>query len=578
MPLSLLSIPGWADVPDVALAAENPALAINLNRISLNAALGMVRPEVFYAVYKHGQTVGLPQSIVDGYTYKRSELSYVWAVQSTLNQSSGWITGPDSLWYAEWIVDQATGNVESVEYYRRSGSHDQAQQSNDGALGVWTIGQRLAGFLQPSQQANFWADIPNADFVTDAPFDQGMAQTLNRDAKFSVLNSEVIYMGEFVDGQTVPLPVSPADSYAYSYSQVKFKISWRWTTTGSAFTQPDKTLGQLGTMKASINASTGAVTINITMIWNDSSNPVISTYGRIAVHAYCSRANLIGSLSPTANQFAEIASNVFAPGKALRASNCLQLQKNIREAALSSEFFGPTIYANGNTITLPSSPIDGYVYSRDEISCTWEWSDTSNSAGVHNRTAALWGEISASTGVVKLRSWRLPPGGPYVEDGNSFLRISVNIIATRGAQHSAIIAENPNPAGDAGSSVVDNNPPDIQPYAISYYAGETSQPGSNELILKHAIPADLSSVTLPLNLTGSYGGCVTAPTGAVSFTIKKGATLLGSIDIAAGATTATFTFLAAISLSPGDIININAGSTVDATMKGVFFTLSGTRT
>src|ERR1700745_3039863 len=126
MPLTLLHTPGFADVPDIALAAEAPSYALNLNRVALNANLGMIRPEIFSGFYLHGQQVPLPESPVDGYVYARSELIYAWGIQSTLNQSTHWVTGPDSLWYCTWIVDQATGNVESIEYYRRSGSHDNA--------------------------------------------------------------------------------------------------------------------------------------------------------------------------------------------------------------------------------------------------------------------------------------------------------------------------------------------------------------------------------------------------------------------------------------------------------------------
>lgn len=578
MPLTLQNVPGFANVPDSALGAENPALAINLNRIALNASFGMVRPEVFTGLYKHGETVLLPVSAVDGYVYQRSELMYLWAVQSTLNPSTGWITGPDSLWYTGYIVDQSTGNVECVEYYRRSGSHDQAAQSNDGVLRVFTIGMRQKSALQlPNYVANNWLDVADSAFVTDAAFEEAMAQAMNRDAKFAVLNSEAIYMGEYTNGQTIAQPVSPADGYTYSYSQVTFQFSWRWTTAGASFTAPPKSLGQLGPQKASINASTGAVTTSVTFVGDDST---LSTqpYGRIVVVAFCSRNNLLGTFSSVANAFAEIDPDVFSPGVAQRASATLQLMKNIREAAVSCEFFTASSYHNGNTVPLPTSPVDGYAYSRSEITCLWEWDDTTNQTGTHLRVAGFWGDVSQTSGFVNLRIWRMPPGGPYVEDGDSFPTIKVTIVAQRGAQHSTITSDAANPASDSGSAVVDNNQPDNSPYAVPYYGGETRQPTANEQILKHYIPGDVASVTLPINLTGSYGGCVTAPTSSFAVTIKKGATTLGTINIAAGATTVTFSFLAAVTLAPGDMLNFIAPATPDATLAGLYFTISGTRT
>lgn len=577
MPLTLQNVPGFADVPDAALGAESPALAINLTRVSLNAAFGMVRPEIFTGIYKHGETVLLPVSAVDGYVYQRSELMYLWATQSTLNPDKGWITGPDSLWYGAWIVDQSNGNVESIEMYRRSSiPHNNAAQSNDGTLRVFTIAQRQKNALVLGIPANTFTDIADSEFVTDAPLDVVMAQTMNRDAKFAVLNSEAIFCGEFVNGQTIPAPVSPVDGYAYSYSQVRFGFSWRWTAISSTFGQPDMSLGQLGPMKASINASTGAVTTSVTYIGEDSTN-FVTSYGRIVVVAFCSRSNLIGSLSAIANGFAEIDLDVFSPGVALRASTFLQLMKNIREAACSCEFFGPTTYHNGNTVPLPVSPVDGYTYSRDEITVLWEWNDTTNETGTHLRVAGLWGDVSQSSGFVTLRNWRFPPGGPYVES-DSYSTINVVIVAQRGAQHSTIVSDAANPAGDAGSTAGDVTQPDNSPYAVSYYAGETGAPTANEQILKHVIPGDVASVTLPINLTGSYGGCVTAPTGAITVTIKQNTTTLGTLNIAAGATTMTFSFAGTITLSPGDVLNFIAQATPDATLKGLYFTIAGTRT
>ena len=48
--------PGFADVPASSLAAEQYAQGILLGRIAENAALGMVRPEIFVGTYKYLRT------------------------------------------------------------------------------------------------------------------------------------------------------------------------------------------------------------------------------------------------------------------------------------------------------------------------------------------------------------------------------------------------------------------------------------------------------------------------------------------------------------------------------------------
>src|SRR5262245_20730357 len=131
-PITLTTIPGFADVPDRALNAEQIALAAHLSRIATNAAFGICNVECFVGLYHDGETVSLPTSPFDNYVLGRAELLYAWTIQNSGNPSTNWITGPDSLWFCAWKVDQVTGLVSSLENYRRSGSHYQGNDSHDG--------------------------------------------------------------------------------------------------------------------------------------------------------------------------------------------------------------------------------------------------------------------------------------------------------------------------------------------------------------------------------------------------------------------------------------------------------------
>lgn len=575
--IHLTTVPGYADVPDASLSAEDVALGSHISRISSNAAFGLVRTEVFFTLQTDGTTVPLPISPVDGYVYSRNELTYIWGIAGTGNPTTGWLTGPDNLWYCAWLVDQNTGNVSIVEWYRRSGSHDNAQQTADGTLIVYTVGQRQKSSLFMTQQASSYTDVADSALVTDAPFTQSMAQQLNRNAKLGVVNAEVLYMGEFIGGQTVPVSVSPVDGYTYSRSQVKLIFSWRWTAPGAApFTQPDLSLGQLGPQKASINSSTGVVSASVGYIADEFSVVTHTDHGRLAVFALCSRDNLLGTFPALATSFVEQDQSIFFPGSTLRASTLLQLNKNIREAVVSAEFFALGDFHDASTIGRVTSPIDGYLYTYDEMFWLVEWSDTTNHAGVHVRVPIFWFSIDGA-GHVTLVVNRLPPGGPIIDDDNTLCTISVNVIAIRGATHAvAVSGGSGNPPG-GGSGGTDNNPPDINPYTITIDMGDGSQPIANQSLLKHVISAYIATAILPAALAGSVFKSRIPFTNAYVITITKNGVTIGTVNFAAGASTATFVFAADVTLVTGDVVELIGQATPDPAGSGIYGTLSASR-
>jgi hypothetical protein len=288
MTFKLKSVPGFADLPDSTLDAEQFAIGLNIARINDNSEFGMVRPEFFYGRYKNGDTVNLPVSDVDGYRYSREELTYQWGIYSTVNPETGWIAGPGALWFAGWKVDQETGEVSTIEWYRKSEGNvlENSGTSNDGVLSVVTIAQRLKTTMAMAQVPAY-SDLPDSDFVIDDALATTKAKTLNRNAKYAISNFEVIYLGEYYDGQTVPLAVSPIDGYTYPRGETRYQLSWRWTTVGTAFTQPDASKGQLHRISASVNPATGQVTTEV-LFYN--SGVITTNFGRVAVFAFCQRS------------------------------------------------------------------------------------------------------------------------------------------------------------------------------------------------------------------------------------------------------------------------------------------------
>lgn len=604
-PVSISGAGSFTDLPDSVLTSVNQCLSQDISAINDNTNLSVARIECFDGYYKHNDVVPLPVSPIDGYTYSRSELTYIWGIRDTVNQSGGWISGADTIWYLAMNVDQNTGIVTTNVGYRRAGSHWNPLVSTDGLLYVVTVAQRKRTSLTLASTP-LYVETDNSIYVTDAPATQQMLQRLNDNAKFAAVATEVIPMGEFYNGQTVPTPISPADKYKYSYSEVSFVYSWRWTGVGSVFAQPGQSIGQQGPMKASVS-SVGVVSTSVDFIDDSGVKTTRSNYGRLYVFALCSRlpnyfvdarampwdpaitgnptwpdtpvagvspiiikvapgqtvkvtrtggtasyssasgqfdgvgdiptetstgltnfpnqyattTNTIGVVGiiaafvdgagkvvtvtgvnqiyeigngpktltvptgavnlqigandnhygdnsggfnvgisvlglPVNNSFLQVDDNQLF-GHGLKASTIKQIDKNIKQARLSTEIFVIGSKANGDVISTVTSPVDGYAYQRSEMEYLWEWSDTTNQTGSNLREPAFYGRIDPATGKVILQTYRLPPGGPYLSDNNTLCRINVLVIAHRQQLLSTTFSHDPNPPSDVSSAVVDNN-------------------------------------------------------------------------------------------------------------------------
>jgi hypothetical protein len=434
MTLSLANIPGFNDLSDTPLAAEKNVIGVHLGGISGNAAFGVVRLEVFTGLYHDGDTVILPTSDIDGYNYQRSELMYLWVPINTGNPSTQWATDgpPWTMWYGAWSVDQTTGAVACAVGYRGNNDHkDRQANTKDSTLQIFTIAQRNLTTLTLAAAASY-VDHPDSAFYTDRALNTSLVQEMNHAAKFGVVNTEVIYMGVFKHGDTVPTPASPADGHAYSYAEVKFQTSPRWTADddgGSPGTMkiPDLGKGQLSDWASSVS-SLGLVSISV--VYELTTQTTFHT-GRVAVFAFCSRAvSAFGAVNPA---FSEIDSSTWLPGKTLRASTMKALQQNIRAAVVVPEFFGPTSYSDGGTVALPTSPIDGYAYSRGELTYIWDWANTGPDSFATDRLVLASANID-SLGGVHINQYRFVSGGTnWNLEHNGSLRVYVfakrNIVA-----------------------------------------------------------------------------------------------------------------------------------------------------
>jgi len=107
-------------------------------------------------------------------------------------------------------------------------------------------------------------------------------------------------------------------------------------------------------------------------------------------------------------------------------------------------------------------------------------------------------------------------------------------------------------------------------YVSGSWAGS---PGASQVIERYIFA---TPVTFAAGLAGSYGTAGTAATALANFPIQKNGSTVGTMALAAGATSASFTMASATSFAGGDVLTIIAPASPDTTLANLAWTLTGT--
>jgi len=103
-------------------------------------------------------------------------------------------------------------------------------------------------------------------------------------------------------------------------------------------------------------------------------------------------------------------------------------------------------------------------------------------------------------------------------------------------------------------------------------------PKASEKVWAMSVPANITTAVFAANFAGSAGHCGTNPTATAVYTLNKNGSSIGTCTIS---TSGTFTFAtgggAAQSLAAGDLLQVIAPSSVDATLADVNISWYGTR-
>jgi len=143
-------------------------------------------------------------------------------------------------------------------------------------------------------------DLADSAIAGNQPLTDDSLQKMSHNAKFAAVRCEIIYMGFYASGDTVPTPVSPVDGYVYSRSECAFVpvfVSSRQPAAGfipgqAAF--PTLAPSDLGTgalicspYELDINDATGVLTCVVYWGGNGAQNQ-----GTVKVYAICQRSSL----------------------------------------------------------------------------------------------------------------------------------------------------------------------------------------------------------------------------------------------------------------------------------------------
>jgi hypothetical protein len=259
--------------------------------------------------------------------------------------------------------------------------------------------------------------------------------------------------------------------------------------------------------------------------------------------------------------------------------------------------------ATGSDYTLPAattSTLGGIIVGSGlSIAANGTLSATAETYTLPDATTSTLGGVivgsglAISSGVLSVtETYTLPEattttlGGVIVGSG---LEISSGVLSATGGSYTLPDATTTTLGGVivgsgllVSSGTISLNPADVvspaQLAAAQYYdiqGGAAGVPTASQLILSHVA---VRTITWNANFASSRGYASAAATDQATFTIAVNGTGIGTMTFAAGAQTASFTLTGSTVIAPGQVLDVIAPATADATLANVTLTLLGVAT
>jgi hypothetical protein len=234
------------------------------------------------------------------------------------------------------------------------------------------------------------------------------------------------------------------------------------------------------------------------------------------------------------------------------------VQANVKSMTLAAPPGSP---ANGDAYIVAASPTGAWAGKATQIAA-WTTDDPATPGGYWQFFAPNPGFLVFNIATVALFVWTGSAWAPAGGGATIFTQLTDVPAAYTGAGGYEVEV-------NAGATALVFNP---KPFDVSLFV--PGLPTAGATVLRFVFTR---AVSFPASLTGSLAGCGIASTGAKVFTLNKNGSAIGSVNIAAAAVVATFTFASAVSFAGGDILTVVAPTPQDATLADFFMTLLGTR-
>lgn len=475
--------PAYQDLTDTHFATDKACNQTLMQSLNTNAKYGCVKAECFYmGEFKNGDIVSPPTSPADGYAYLLRECTFVFSWRWTTVGATPFkipdVFNLENLNDVTCSINQTTGAVSISVDWEKSGAN--VSRTDYGRVAVFCFTRRNG--LAPISN---W---PSVDLTTSHGVFASFAVAFGIKGAAIGSTSTTTSIGLACD--TSPLYIVSADVYQCALGSTVVQAKARFKFGGNDFTYilPDTVgAGGRGGVKQSdellwtfdsshdyyiiVTYDGTAAPVNIggtnwlpeglpfDTAWtpgnvfraNNNSSPansgasvggdlsLISGWGTSTGWTLLANVRLNSNISPPTGggsfpAFTELDPNVFMPGQPLTATELGDINTNTKVAILTPEFFGPTDYANGATIPVPTSPIDGYVYSRSELHYIYELRTTKPATNI--RMYQWLVSVNKSTGAVTIDTTRCSSGGGAVFANDGV--ISVLVVGQRSRQANTI--------------------------------------------------------------------------------------------------------------------------------------------
>ncbi len=214
------------------------------------------------------------------------------------------------------------------------------------------------------------SDIDDATFNQDKPVYGSHIQAIHENSAFGAVRVEVFH-GNYRHGDVVPLPVSAVDGYSYERSELIYVHEF--ANSANPDTGRVENKGQLRWFWKRIDPDTGEVRIIVSYKvrggkTTDTNDGLLS----VSTVGVRGRGDLSIAVVPI---FFDINDNKYDLDSAMTQLNMKRLNLRAKLSVVVPEVFDLGEFADGDTVTAPTSDVDGYVYSHAETVYlpVWIW-------------------------------------------------------------------------------------------------------------------------------------------------------------------------------------------------------------